>query len=80
MAKYKVVKPFKDKETGGRLALGDVWEVSDKERISLALKLGLIEPIIETAVKPKYVGGGWYELPSGEKVQGKENAMRMGGD
>jgi len=24
--------------------------------------------------KIKHVGGGWYELPNGEKVQGKEEA------
>lgn len=77
MAKYNVIKPFKNLKTGGRMALGDVWEVSDKERIELALKLKLAEPI-ETAVKPKHVGGGWYELPNGERVQGKENAMKSG--
>ncbi len=25
---------------------------------------------------PKHVGGGWYELPNGERVQGKENARK----
>lgn len=27
------------------------------------------------AQQPKHVGGGWYELPSGEKVQGKDAAL-----
>lgn len=80
MAKYKVIRPFKDKETGDRMVPGVVWEVIDKERENIALKHGLVEPI-ETAVKPKHIGGGWYELPSGERVQGKENAMKQtGGD
>lgn len=26
--------------------------------------------------EPKHVGGGWYELPSGERVRGKEEAIR----
>lgn len=29
-----------------------------------------------TATEPKHVGGGWYELPGGEKVQGKESAYK----
>ena len=25
---------------------------------------------------PKHVGGGWYELPDGTRVQGKEAALK----
>ena len=30
----------------------------------------------EEAEFPKHTGGGWYELSSGEKVQGKEDAEK----
>jgi hypothetical protein len=30
----------------------------------------------ETNVYPKHTGGGWYELSNGEKVQGKEEAIK----
>lgn len=26
--------------------------------------------------EPKHVGGGWYELPNGERVKGKDEADR----
>jgi len=26
-------------------------------------------------VEPKHVGGGWYELPNGERVRGKQAAL-----
>lgn len=29
---------------------------------------------------PKHVGGGWYELSNGERVQGKEEALKEVGD
>lgn len=31
-------------------------------------------PVIETD-QLKHVGGGWFELPNGEKVKGKEEAL-----
>ena len=33
----------------------------------------------ENAMMPKHVGGGWYEV-KGEKVQGREAAMKKAGD
>lgn len=33
------------------------------------------------AQEPKHIGGGWYELPNGERVKGKDEAYTaMGGD
>ena len=29
---------------------------------------------------PKHVGGGWYELSNGKRVQGKEEAIKKEGD
>ena len=42
-----------------------------------------IEPVcVDEEVKqyPKHVGGGWYELSNGERVQGKEEALKEEGD
>lgn len=33
-----------------------------------------VKPEGERAIYPKHVGGGWYELPDGSRVQGKEDA------
>lgn len=29
----------------------------------------------ENETDPKHVGGGWYELPNGERVKGKDEAI-----
>ena len=42
-----------------------------------------VEPVSvdeETEQYPKHVGGGWYELSNGERVQGKEEAIKKEGD
>jgi len=41
------------------------------------IERAVVEPV-EKAVKPevKHVGAGWYELPNGERVRGKEAAER----
>lgn len=32
-------------------------------------------------VEPAHVGGGWYELPGGERIKGKEEALKaLGGE
>ena len=39
-----------------------------------------VEPVsVDEEVKqfPKHVGGGWYELSNGERVQGKEEAIEV---
>lgn len=39
------------------------------------------EPVFEKEKDfPKHVGGGWYELSTGERVQGKEEAIKKEGD
>lgn len=91
MSEYVVVTKFRDAKKGGELQIvGRPYDVTgvDDERISFLLnpidKLGghpaieLVEPIEQEKPKgeyPKHVGGGWYELSDGEKVQGKENAI-----
>ena len=42
-----------------------------------------VEPVFvdeEVEQFPKHVGGGWYELSNGERVQGKEEAEKLEGD
>ena len=42
-----------------------------------------VEPVFvdeEVEQYPKHVGGGWYELSNGERVQGKEEAEKLEGD
>ena len=41
-----------------------------------------VEPVSVDEVEqfPKHVGGGWYELSNGERVQGKEEALKEEGD
>ena len=29
------------------------------------------EPVVEEPAEPVHVGGGWYELPDGERVHGR---------
>lgn len=84
MAKYKVLKPFKNKNTKNWYDTGQEIELSVEranEMIANQKKRGggFLERIDETSHTadgeyPKHVGGGHYELSDGSKVQGKEKA------
>ena len=65
------------------------------EHVKRLIRAGHAKPLkqeIETATKkpeekaveiePKHIGGGWYELPGGERIQGKDAAVEAlnGGD
>ena len=78
---YPVLKPFKDKQDNKREYQLNDWyprfnlEV-DNNRVEELFELGYIGKQDEEAEQyPKHVGGGWYELSSGERVQGKEEAI-----
>jgi hypothetical protein len=54
---------------------GDVWRGVDP-RMALALvQGGYAEPQkrteVQRAVEPVYIGGGWYQLPEGQRVRGR---------
>ncbi len=76
---YETDDPDRAKFLQGRGHLGAAIEEAPPE-----------EPTIETEETPaetpapelRHVGGGWYELPSGERVKGKEEAIAAmnGGD
>lgn len=77
----KVIKSFKDKTDNKKLyQKGDPYSHSDDDRVAFLVEKGFLE---EKSKQPpqddeksgiKHTGGGWYELPNGEKVQGKEEA------
>lgn len=70
---YVVIKGFRDRESGRKLAPGDPFNTETQERIELLLEQKFIEPSYEEG-QLKHVGAGYYELPNGEKVRGKEKA------
>lgn len=90
MIKAKVVNDFKELQHDGHIyKVGDVYPAlgheATEERI---LFLSSVHPeynkiyLAEMSVKnehhsssPKHVGGGWYELSNGERVQGKDEAI-----
>lgn len=84
---YPVLKNFKDKQDNGRRYQLNDWyprfdlKVND-ERVGKLAKLGYIRKEDEKVKQdfPKHVGGGWYELSNGERVQGKKEALKEEGD
>jgi hypothetical protein len=80
--KYKVITPFNDKDTHDRYGVGSSYETSDENRAIYLQEQGYLGDVLETSESSteetnediKSLGSGWYELPNGEKVQGKEKA------
>lgn len=70
---YVVLKTFRDRESGRKYFPDQPFDTEDKERIDLLLEGNYIEPSYEDG-ELKHVGAGYYELPNGEKVRGKEKA------
>lgn len=76
---HKVLKPFRDKTNNSkRFKKDDSYSHKDDDRIAFLIKEGYLE---EKSKQPpqekkiKHTGGGWYELPNGEKVKGKKEAL-----
>jgi hypothetical protein len=82
LSNYAVKTPFRDKDTLDLFGVGDEYYTDDPERAKFLQQEGYLgEEIVEEADEdseewPKHVGGGYYELPNGEKVKGKENAHK----
>lgn len=77
---YQVTADFTDKVTGEDVLKGDVVE-ADAERAAALRAAGVIgkevDPDSQTSELDErlhHVGGGYYELPNGEKVRGREAA------
>lgn len=79
MLEAKVIHGFKCKHTKKVFKTGDTYRYPDEARmIELAnLPTPRVEwpPKHKAPAEPKHVGGGWYELPGGRRVQGKQAAL-----
>ncbi|WP_130807652.1 hypothetical protein [Senegalia massiliensis] len=85
--KSKVIRRFYDKREKKIQPIGTIIDVS-KERFEEinSTKYGQLveefeeiqdtEETIDNTDFPKHTGGGWYELSNGEKIQGKEEALK----
>lgn len=82
--KYEVVKAFRDKHSRERpkkkYDIGYFFETNSKERAVELQKQGYLaetkEEQSQTPTEIKSLGGGYYELPNGEKVRGKAAAEK----
>lgn len=86
MPLYRVVNRYRDRATGNRVEPGTLVTLSGEAGQRMVAR-GLVAPVdrqkqVETATRaasetaaPKHIGGGWYEV-NGEKVQGKEAALK----
>lgn len=89
MPSYEVITTFVDRDLGRRCEPGEVLDMAQDRGVRLTRRR-LVRPVrertIETATRhpaehaaervaaPRHIGGGWYELPSGERVQGQAAA------
>lgn len=91
MPVYRVINRYRSRETGDRVQPGTLVTLSAPvgERMT---RRGLVAPVErqaqpETATRvpaenaarrtaPVHTGGGWYELPNGERVRGKDAAYQ----
>lgn len=83
-----VLRAFKDKNTQKHHSKGGTYESDDPKRIAYLQERGFLGEVISGPVEIdnndglenddaqiKHVGGGWYELPNGEKIKGKDEAL-----
>lgn len=68
-----LVEPELSKEQMERLALIQGFELIEDKKEE---KKEVEEEKVEAEEWPKHVGGGYYELPNGEKVKGKKEALK----
>lgn len=82
---FQVVETFRDLQDNDRIyEPGEIYEgAQTKERLAeLTTKKNKIRKVLiqevveEKEGAPKHVGGGTYELSNGEKVKGKEEAIK----
>lgn len=73
---YTTLKKFNDRESGKKFLPGQPFHSDTQERIELLLDQGFIGVEEEDDGPLKHVGAGWYELPNGESVRGKEKAEK----
>ena len=81
-----IVIMMKDEITSeyGRLFMGQIVDINDglaKELVGRGIAVlpkpeppAPEEPEKPVTEEPKHIGGGWYEMPDGEKVHGRKAA------
>ena len=57
-----------------------LWRYHKKKEVKEPVREEPVSVDEEVEQFPKHVGGGWYELSNGERVQGKEEALKKEGD
>jgi len=74
-------------QPGGALTVpDDLYDVYKNANVlgEEIIETAMVKPQVETAVsrvekEPKHIGGGWYELPDGSRVRGKDKAIQTKG-
>lgn len=79
LPKYKVIAKFNDLELGRARDVGETMDPDD-ERAERLLAAKVIRALREgegdnTDGELVHLGGGFYQLPNGEKVRGKDKAL-----
>ena len=77
MPEFVVIADFNDRVEGVRRESGEVINVDDDRAKRLA-KAGVIELVENTTPDETgltSLGGGYYKLPNGEKVRGRDRAI-----
>jgi len=85
MLEARVIHPFRCKLTKQQFRRGDIYRHPSEARMVELASLeipriewppkGAPEASAESATEPKHVGGGWYELPDGRRIRGKDAAF-----
>lgn len=79
---YRVINRFTDKVTGRVYEENQIYHGDDAERLEElstsknSQKKPLIRKVAEDVNELNHVGGGYYELSNGERVRGKEEALK----
>lgn len=84
--KAKVIRDFHDNETDDLYKKNQFYSHSDEGRVDFLIEKGFLTEKSKQPPKeveedyPKHIGGGYYELPNGDKVKGKKEAKKAMGD
>lgn len=73
--RYQVIAKFRDKYTKEIYLPGKEIDLTGETRIADLQNRGLIGESIEELIEPKHIGGGYYELPDGTRIKGKQAAI-----
>lgn len=89
---YRVINPYRIRGTGARIEPGTIVTLSRRAGDDMVARRLVVpidraaspetatrtpqERAVTREATPRHVGGGWYELPGGERVRGREAAMQ----